>query len=143
MFGFDELLLFFALAISLALAYLGDAVFRVPHVPIGSKVGKIAVSAVAGQREIVWTEWCSKVWGLFCPTGWDLAEAIFTRRYVDDAFMITDILCVLPKPDPDTPDFVKPAHVTRPQLNPVLRELIRRTAPRDPLDGKLIFDHRS
>lgn len=95
--GLKELQAFFDIAISLVICVVGDSIFRIPHVAIGPKVGKVAVSAVAGHREIYWSERCSRVSNLFIPNGYTLEQTVARMRYVDDQHLGGDTLCFLPR----------------------------------------------
>lgn len=55
-YAFSELLGFFECAIRLALVAVGETVLRIPHIPIGNPMGKIAVECLAGECERRWDQ---------------------------------------------------------------------------------------
>jgi len=93
-----ELTRLFSCMISISFVAVGTLLYHIPHVSIGSLVGKAAVSAVLGRQEAEWAG--GDGWKAWVPTGWSLRESVVVLRYVDDEFIATKLCCTASKHPP-------------------------------------------
>jgi hypothetical protein len=92
-YSFPELACFFATSIKLVLVAVGSEVFRIPRIPIGNMMEKVAVEPIAGRCEANWESKRSNLKG-WVPDGWERKESSLALRYADDLVLASRPLCV-------------------------------------------------
>ena len=84
---------FLEMVTGMVLVILGDTLSRLPHCPIGSPFGKIAVGARAPVCELTWLEGGQSVEAGYFLTGWLWSWYVATARCVDDLYMASFVVC--------------------------------------------------